>query len=382
MFKNLVSWRFFLVLIAVAIVIGSVFYTRYLSSKLAKIEEKDMNIWVEAQKTIADTSSQINLDLPLLISTENRDIPIIETNEHDSIVSSNNLDTVKIKEDSNYLKSKLSSFKKQHAPLYIKLSDSPLVENKYYYGESMLQQELQYFPLVQLFIVALFIIVLIVAERNASKSTQNRLWVGMAKETAHQLGTPVSSLEGWTEILKNIDGNENIVPEIDKDIQRLKLISDRFAKIGSIPKLEEKDIVAQIENMVEYIRKRAGGNVKFSVDAVPNPLYALVSAPLFDWVIENLLKNALDAMDGQGDIAIKIRQSGSEIFIDVADSGKGIPYAQQKKVFTPGFTTKKRGWGLGLALTKRIIEEYHHGDIFVKSSEVGKGTTFRIVLKA
>lgn len=382
MFKNLVSWRFFLVLIAVAIVIGSVFYTRYLSSKLAKIEEKDMNIWVEAQKTIADTSSQINLDLPLLISTENRDIPIIETNEHDSIVSSNNLDTVKIKEDSNYLKSELSSFKKQHAPLYIKLSDSPLVENKYYYGESMLQQELQYFPLVQLFIVALFIIVLIVAERNASKSTQNRLWVGMAKETAHQLGTPVSSLEGWTEILKNIDGNENIVPEIDKDIQRLKLISDRFAKIGSIPKLEEKDIVAQIENMVEYIRKRAGGNVKFSVDAVPNPLYALVSAPLFDWVIENLLKNALDAMDGQGDIAIKIRQSGSEIFIDVADSGKGIPYAQQKKVFTPGFTTKKRGWGLGLALTKRIIEEYHHGDIFVKSSEVGKGTTFRIVLKA
>jgi len=382
MFKNLVSWRFFLVLIAVAIIIGSVFYSRYLSSKLAKVEESQMNIWAKAQQTIVDAPQESNLDLPIKISTENRDIPIIETNEHDSIVSSNNLDTFEIKEDPTYLKDKLSSFKKQHAPIYIRLSDTPLVENKYYYGESRLQQELRYFPFVQLFIVALFIIVLIVAERNASKSTQNRLWVGMAKETAHQLGTPVSSLEGWSEILKNINGNETIVPEIDKDIQRLKLISDRFAKIGSIPKLEEKDIVAQIENMVEYIRKRAGGNVRFSVDATPNPLYAAVSAPLFDWVIENLLKNALDAMDGQGNIAIKIRQAAPDIFIDVTDSGKGIPYAQQKKVFTPGFTTKKRGWGLGLALTKRIIEEYHHGDIFVKTSEVGNGTTFRIVLKA
>lgn len=382
MFKNLVSWRFLLVLIAVAIVVGSVFYTRYLSSKLAKVEESQMNIWVKAQQTIADTSIQSNLDLPIEISAENRDIPIIETNEHDSIVSSNNLDTVKIKEDAGYLERKLGSFKKQHAPIFIKLNDSPLVENKYYYGESRLQQELRYFPLAQLFIVALFIIVLVIAERNVHKSTQNRLWVGMAKETAHQLGTPVSSLEGWTEILKNISGNETIVPEIDKDIQRLKLISDRFAKIGSIPRLEEKDVVAQIENMVEYIRKRAGGKVRFSVDAAPNPLCAAISAPLFDWVIENLLKNALDAMDGQGAISVRIRQAASEILIDVTDTGKGIPFAQQKKVFTPGFTTKKRGWGLGLALTKRIIEEYHHGAIFVKASEVGKGTTFRIVLKA
>ncbi|ANI90308.1 histidine kinase [Arachidicoccus ginsenosidimutans] len=379
MFQNLLNWRYVLVLIAVAIVIGSLFYSRHLSEKLAKIEEKEMHIWVEAQKEIADTSSQTNLNLSSLISSENRDIPIIETNEHDSIVSSNNLDTTEIAHDENYLKRKLSSFKKLHEPILVKLND---VENKYYYGESRLQQELRYFPIVQLLIVALFIIILIVAERNAHKSTQNRLWVGMAKETAHQLGTPVSSLEGWTEILKNIEGNETVVPEMDKDIQRLKLISDRFAKIGSVPKLEGKDIVVQIQNMVEYIRKRAGGNVRFSVDASQNPLYAQVSAPLFDWVIENLLKNALDAMDGQGAISIKIQQQADDIFIDVSDTGKGIPHAQFKKVFIPGFTTKKRGWGLGLALTKRIVEEYHHGNIFVKSSEVGKGTTFRIVLKA
>ncbi|HEY0299446.1 MAG TPA: HAMP domain-containing sensor histidine kinase [Arachidicoccus sp.] len=382
MYKSWLNWRFFFVLVAVAIVVASLFYSQYLSAKLGKIEEKEVGIWVEAQKTIADTSSQTNLNLPLRISIENSDIPIIETNEHDSIVSSNNLDTNAIVHDQNYLKRKLTSFKRLHEPLLIKLSDSPLVENKYYYGESRLQQELRYFPIAQLFVVALFIIVLIVAQRNASKSTQNRLWVGMAKETAHQLGTPVSSLEGWTEILKNIDGNESIVPEISKDIQRLKLISDRFAKIGSHPKLERKDIVLQIDSMEEYIRKRAAGNIRFSVDASPNPLYVDISAPLFDWVMENLLKNALDAMNGQGSIDVKIRQQAEDIFIDVSDTGKGIPYAQQKKVFIPGFTTKKRGWGLGLALTKRIVEEYHHGSIFVKSSEVGKGTTFRIVLKA
>lgn len=381
MFKNLVSWRFFLVLIAVAIVVGSVFYTKYLSSKLAKVEESQMNIWVKAQQTIADTSTQTNLGLSIEISAENRDIPIIETNERDSIVSSNNLDTIKIKEDAGYLKRKLHNFKKQHAPIFIKLNDSPLIENKYYYGESRLQQELRYFPLAQLFIVALFIVILIIAEKNVHKSTQNRLWVGMAKETAHQLGTPVSSLEGWTEILKNLPDFQSVAPEIDKDVQRLKLISDRFAKIGSIPRLEKIDVVGQIGNMVEYIRKRAGGNVRFSVDASPNSLYANISVPLFDWVIENLLKNALDAMDGQGNISIKIRLASSEIFIDVTDSGKGIPYAQQKKVFSPGFTTKKRGWGLGLTLTKRIIEEYHHGNIFVKASEIGRGTTFRIILK-
>jgi len=371
MFKWL-NWRFFLVLIAVAIVIGSLFYSRYLSAKLAKIEENNMQIWVEAQRTIADTSSQINLNLPIKISTENHDIPIIETNERDSIVSSNNLDSNK-----NYLKKELLSFKKLHQPIVVKMNG---MENKYYYGETRLQQELHYFPIVQLFIVALFIILLIIADRIANKHQQDRLWVGMAKETAHQLGTPVSSLEGWTEILKNSEADKNILQEMNKDIERLKLISDRFAKIGSVPKLEEKDIVVQIEDMVKYMSKRAGGNIHFTVEALERPLFIHISAPLFDWVIENLLKNALDAMDGHGSISIKIQHKDKQALIDVSDTGKGIAFANYKKVFAPGFTTKKRGWGLGLALTKRIVEEYHHGEIFVKSSEIGKGTTFRIVL--
>ena len=375
---NRLSWRFFFVIVAVAIVTGSWFYSRYLSAKLAKIEENNMQIWVEAQRTIADTSTQTNLNLPIKISTGNRDIPIIETNDQDSLTNNYyNLDSAKIAKNPHYLQDELNKFKALHPPIIVKLNEA---ENKYYYGETRLQRELRYFPIIQLFIVALFIALLIIANRNANKHQQDRLWVGMAKETAHQLGTPLSSLAGWSEILKSSKADERILREMDKDIERLKLVSDRFAKIGSVPKLEENDIVAQIENMVTYMSKRAGGNIHFRVNAPEKPLFVNVSAPLFDWVIENLLKNALDAMDGRGSISIKIQHNDKQAFIDVSDTGKGIAFANYKKVFTPGFTTKKRGWGLGLALTKRIVEEYHHGEIFVKSSEIGKGTTFRIVL--
>jgi signal transduction histidine kinase len=204
----------------------------------------------------------------------------------------------------------------------------------------------------------------------------------MAKETAHQLGTPVSSLEGWVEILKETHGNESFVPEIEKDVNRLRLVSDRFGKIGSTPQLEELNVIRQVENMVEYIRKRAGGKVSFSVltdgsEKIP----VKISAPLFDWVIENLLKNALDAMEGRGAIKVEIRNQPTNVIIDVTDTGKGISKQNIAKVFKPGFTTKKRGWGLGLSLSKRIIEQYHKGSLTVKQSELGKGTTFRIVLR-
>jgi signal transduction histidine kinase len=204
----------------------------------------------------------------------------------------------------------------------------------------------------------------------------------MAKETAHQLGTPVSSLEGWLEMLKETPGNEKMVQELGKDISRLRLVSDRFGKIGSTPQLEATDLVQQINNMVDYIRKRATGKVNFIIDTHgEQKIAAQISAPLFDWVIENLLKNALDAMEGKGTINIDIQNGADAVTLDVADSGKGIARQNISKVFKPGFTTKKRGWGLGLTLSKRIIEQYHKGEIFVKSSEPGKGTTFRIVLK-
>ncbi|HET9824413.1 MAG TPA: HAMP domain-containing sensor histidine kinase, partial [Chitinophagaceae bacterium] len=238
------------------------------------------------------------------------------------------------------------------------------------------------YPLVQLFIVGLFIIITILALRSRYRAVQNHLWAGMAKETAHQLGTPVSSLEGWVEMLKQNGINEKILRELEKDVDRLRLVSDRFGKIGSKPQLEESNIVNQISNMVEYVRKRAAGKVNFTINTHGEKVItAKISEPLFDWVIENLLKNALDAMEGKGAITVDIRDGADSVNIDITDTGKGISKQNMSRVFNPGFTTKKRGWGLGLSLSKRIINQYHQGEIFVKSSEVGKGTTFRILLK-
>lgn len=390
------NWRLGWVIIAVAIVVGSLFYSRYLSLKLDKIETQRVQTWVEAQRTIAGASADANLNLAIKISTENKDIPIIETTGKDSITGNFlNLDTSLASTDSHYLKDQIADFKKLHPPIILHLDPESKEVLKYYYGESLLQRELRYFPMIQLLIVALFITIVFAAQKSANKSTQNRLWVGMAKETAHQLGTPLTSLEGWVEILKQYDIAEmggkqqaegqieqyhNIIGEMNNDVGRLKLISDRFAKIGSHPKLEKADIVAQVEQMVTYIRRRAGVGVRFSIQADDRPLYALISPPLFDWVIENLLKNALDAMPGEGKVSIDLRQSEQQIIIEIHDTGKGIPISDQKKVFHPGYTTKKRGWGLGLALTKRIIQEYHHGNIYVKASDHNKGTTFRIIL--
>jgi signal transduction histidine kinase len=241
---------------------------------------------------------------------------------------------------------------------------------------------MRYFPLVQLFIVAMFIIITLIAISTRNKSTQNQVWAGMAKETAHQLGTPLSSLQGWVELLKDQPGNEKIATEMSKDVDRLKLVSDRFGKIGSTPQLEEMNVLEQVETMMAYIKRRAPDKVNFSINSMGEKFIAAkINAPLFDWVIENLLKNALDAMDGKGAISIAIKKETAQVVIDVTDTGKGISKQNIPNVFKPGFTTKKRGWGLGLSLSKRIIEQYHKGDLFVKHSESGKGTTFRIVLK-
>jgi len=233
-----------------------------------------------------------------------------------------------------------------------------------------------------LFIVSLFIIVTLLALSSNYKSIQNQVWAGMAKETAHQLGTPVSSLEGWLEILKDNPGNEKFLPEMEKDITRLRLVSDRFGKIGSSPHLENRDIIEQVRHVVEYVRKRAPGKIGFETNTHGHTNISVpISGPLFDWVIENLLKNALDAMEGKGSIYIDVINQPNALIIDITDTGKGISKQNINNVFKPGFTTKRRGWGLGLSLSKRIIEQYHKGIIQVKSSEIGKGTTFRILLK-
>ena len=383
MIKQWINGKTVIFLIAISIVTGTVFYSQYLSRKIAADEKNRVDTWVQALKTMMIVNDPQSLTLASKISLENKDIPIIETDENDRINPGNciNLDSNAIAGDPKYLSRKLAEFKKQNDPITLVLSDSPYVANKYYYGESILQKEVRYYPIIQLVIVGLFIIITVIAQRTAYMSTQNQLWAGMAKETAHQLGTPVTSLKGWIEVLKDIPGNEKIVTEIEKDVVRLELITDRFGKIGSKPNLEQKNLVEQIETMVEYIKKRSGRNVDFSIDTNgASVVTAMISPPLFDWVMENLLKNGLDAMEGKGSIQIRIRETDTQIKIDVKDSGKGISKANLKNVFEPGFTTKKRGWGLGLTLAKRIIEQYHKGAIYVKNSEIGKGTTFRIEL--
>jgi len=383
MIQQWLNWRGVLTLIAIVIVTATIAYSNYLSKKIGAEEKQKVEAWVEAQRTIMNATDQASLNLASKISTENDDIPIIETNEKDSITNNYiNIDSAKVKADDKYLSQLLTQFKKLHQPIELVISDSPYIANRYYYGESKLQQEVRYYPIIQLIIVALFITIAIVAQRTNYRSTQNQVWAGMAKETAHQLGTPVTSLEGWMEILKDVEAVKKMVPEMEKDVHRLKLISDRFGKIGSIPQLEECHLVNQVSAMVDYIRKRASGKVTFNLTTSGDAdMMALVSPPLFDWVIENLLKNALDAIDGKGAINIHLKDEVSRILIDVSDTGKGISKKNMANVFKPGFTTKKRGWGLGLTLTKRIVEQYHKGEIFVKQSELGKGTTFRIILK-
>ncbi len=384
MFSNLFNWRSALAIIAIAIVTGTIFYSKYISQKLADDERKKVNVWVQSLKTRANATEESALALTNMITSENTDIPIIETDENDNPSGAwLNLDTNLIKTDTNYLRKKIKDFKNENDAILVevKLSGGSFI-NRYYYGDSELLKEVRYYPLIQLFIVSLFIIITLITISTRNKSTQNQVWAGMAKETAHQLGTPISSLEGWVEMLKETKTADKIVTEISKDVERLKLVSDRFGKIGSTPQLEPTNIGAQVENMVTYIKRRATNKVSFHIDKMnDDEIVAQINAPLFDWVIENLLKNALDAMEGHGVINIGIKNESTQVVIDITDTGKGISKKNIPNVFKPGFTTKKRGWGLGLSLSKRIIEQYHSGELFVKHSELGKGTTFRIVLR-
>jgi signal transduction histidine kinase len=382
MFKQILNWKTGLALLAILIASATIFYSQYLAKKIATEERQKVEQWVEAGKFVLNSPTNADTKLASLIITENKSIPIIETDEKDSIIQYINLDSVKAKENKGFLKRNLESLKSQNDPIvWINPSDSTQ-RNLYYYGESLLLKEVRYYPMVQLFIIGLFVVITLLALRSSYRSVQNQVWAGMAKETAHQLGTPVSSLTGWVEMLKQNAANEKIVTELEKDVNRLQLVSDRFGKIGSTPQLEQKEIIAQVSAMIDYMKKRAAGKVNFIFNThEQKEITAYISPPLFDWVIENLLKNALDAMEGRGTIEVSIQKKHDIVYIDISDSGKGIARQYQDKIFKPGYTTKKRGWGLGLSLSKRIIEQYHKGEIFVKNSEPGKGTTFRIVLK-
>ena len=381
MLQRFLNLRNILGLIAIAFIMASIFFSNFLAKKIAADEKRKVQQYVEAVNDLNNISNQDTKLATKIIIENGKDIPLIQTNERDSIVA-NNYDSAAVAASKFYLKERLGILKKINPPIIWQNPLNFAEKNFTYYGESDLLVQIRYFPIVQLVVAILFIIIILIAVSNKSKSTQNQVWAGMAKETAHQLGTPISSLEGWMEILKENEGTQKVAEEMSKDVERLKLVSDRFGKIGSTPKLEERDLISQIETMISYIKRRATDRVSFSLTTGgENDITAMINPPLFDWVIENLLKNALDAMDGKGAININIKNETAQIIIDVKDNGKGITNKNIANVFKPGFTTKQRGWGLGLSLSKRIIDLYHKGELFVKQSEVGKGTTFRIVLK-
>ena len=383
MFSFFLNWRNILALIAIVIVSGTIFYSQYLTKKIANDERKKVMVWAESLKTKSTTTDPNALNLTNIIANENTDIPIVETNEQD-LPTGNflNLDPQQVKKDSLFLLNKVKAFKNLHQGIRVDISTDPLIFNTYYYGNSDLLNEVEYYPLVQLLIVSLFIIITLILIQTNNKSTQNQVWAGMAKEAAHQLGTPISSIEGWIEVLKNEHVDQKMLLEISKDVDRLKLVSDRFGKIGSIPKLELVTLIPLLDQMIEYIKKRSSDKVKFELVCLVDPnLQLMINAQLFDWVIENVLKNALDAMEGKGEIKMTILGDKQFVKIDVQATGKGILKRNWERIFKPGYSTKKRGWGLGLSLSKRIVEQYHQGQIYVRSSEMGKGTCIRISMK-
>ncbi|GGD18802.1 two-component sensor histidine kinase [Flavobacterium orientale] len=337
-----------------------------------------MELWAEAQKSLNNADSNTDIELTLVLLNNNTSIPLILTNANDSIIDGRNIDSLLLN-DPKKSAALIQSFKAENRPIKIEYD-----ENKYnnlYYGNSPLISKLKYYPIALLLIILLFALLIFNFYKTSKIATQNKLWAGMAKETAHQIGTPLSSLIGWLEIMKANNYDETIIAEIEKDILRLQTITDRFSKVGSEPVLEQKDIIAETKNSFDYLQSRFSKQVEFSFSAPDKEIMVLLNPALHSWTIENLIKNSVDAMKGKGVLDVNIIEIEKEVNIYISDSGKGIPKNQFKKIFEPGYTTKKRGWGLGLSLTKRIVEEYHKGKIRVQHSDIGKGTTMLVSFK-
>jgi len=364
---------------AVIIGLSSLWYTDYIVTQISVEERAKVELWANGTKYIANNiESDGDFSFLFDIIRNNETVPAILTDQNDNIISDRNLDSAQTNNE-EYMKEQLIIMKSQHQPIEIELYEGQ--KNYIYYKDSFLLTQLKYYPFIQLAVISLFIMVSYFAMSASRIAEQNQVWVGMAKETAHQLGTPLSSLMALLENFKSKIGTDENVEELEKDVNRLELITERFSKIGSAPNLQDENAVEVVENSIRYLKGRTSDTVKFNViSANSEPIYAKINIPLFDWVMENLCKNAIDAINGTGTININISESPKNVFIDVQDSGKGIPKIKVKTIFKPGFTTKARGWGLGLSLAKRIIENYHSGEIYVKESEINKGTTFRIEL--
>ena len=373
--RNVTRW--FLILTSFVIV-SLILWNTYMFFQQFKDDERlKMELWAEAQITVFNSDEE-DISLPLKIISNTSTIPIIVTNEKDSIINKTNIDEIK-DGDNIKLRSYLEKLKKENDPIVMEYAKGQF--QYLYYGNSSLLNKLKYYPLALLLIIFLFGLLVFNFYQTSKIATQNKLWAGMAKETAHQIGTPLSSLIGWLEILKIENVEENTIKEIEKDITRLQTIADRFSKVGSEPVLEKLDLVSETILSFDYLKSRFSKQIEFSFSAPTKTILVNLNPTLHSWTIENLVKNAIDAMKGRGKLSLTITEDEREVKILVSDSGKGIPKNQFKKVFEPGFTTKKRGWGLGLSLTKRIVEEYHKGKIKVYQSEIGKGTTMMVSFK-
>ncbi|MBB4603175.1 signal transduction histidine kinase [Hymenobacter luteus] len=382
--------RIKLLIVGVALLIGAatVIYTNLLVQRLSEREQKQIDLYAKTQRYLINTEEESNVSfLYDEIIEANTTIPVIWADDSGYPLDAQNLPVPKgLSEEARvtFLQQEMLKMKEQHTPIVIEIGGG--VRNFIYYKESSLLTQLRYYPLVQLAIIGCLGVIAYFAFSYSRRAEQNRVWVGLAKETAHQLGTPLSSLVGWQAYLRESERfrGEPIVEELGKDIRRLEIITERFSNIGSVPVLNDENIYRVTTNAISYLQSRVSRKVSFEVKTdLPLDTPAQLNIPLFDWVIENICKNAVDAMDGRGSITIHLRRpvrNKGQIAIDITDTGKGIPKTKLESVFLPGYTTKKRGWGLGLALAKRIIENYHRGRLFVKWSEVGRGTTFRILL--
>lgn len=376
--------KIFLVLVAVVIAVTSLVISNIFVKDLAKEERNKMEVWAEAMRSFNMADETTDLGLVLKVMNENHTIPVIVLDSNGAPQICRNLEMRNISEKDSIQYVKQLGHNLFNAGRYIRISLDDTNKNAYIdvcYDDSTILKRLAYYPYVQLGVVLIFVVVAIFALLTSKRAEQNKVWVGLSKETAHQLGTPISSLMAWTEILKENYPDDDLIPEMDKDVKRLQLIADRFSKIGSLPEPVPSSLNDVVDHVIDYMDRRTSSKVLITKRFPNEDIVVNLNASLFEWVIENLCKNAVDAMEGEGHITIEVKDSPERAIIEVTDDGKGIKKKDIGSVFKPGFTTKKRGWGLGLSLAKRIVEEYHKGRIFVKRSEVGVGTTFRIEIK-
>lgn len=391
-YRNNSKIKWIVLAISVLISAGSIFYTERLVSQLKEREKQQVILFAKAIEYTINEGYDVNINfVSEEIINKNNSIPTILIDDHEKVTTMRNVEIDSSKNQAaidQQISDEIEIMAATYEPIIIVLRDPSqnnevFGQQKLYYKNSFLLTQINAYPYIQLSVIAIFGIISYLAFNFSRMAEQNRVWVGLAKETAHQLGTPLSSLMAWMEVLRDDPDlkNKGIADELEKDIRKLTVVTERFSSIGSVPTLRQENVVALVNTVVNYLRPRISSKVKMDVFTLSENIQVMVHPPLFEWVIENLCKNAVDAIGGSGTIAIKIlRGSDSKVFIDISDTGKGIPRSKISMVFRPGFTTKKRGWGLGLTLAKRIIESYHNGKIFVKSSEENQGTTFRIAL--